>query len=328
MSNHNNHSMGLTVVITTYNRKEPLLDQLKSLEKQGQYDKYNIIVIDNHSDYDVREWLKDNLVPDFFSIIRLEVRPVNIGGTLNIVTSFLFPNTQWMWLLSDDDITTPQSLQTVLSDIEKHKDDDVCWMKYSIEGHFKPNKDFETDSITDVFKYYSTPSKGAGEFVFMSNNVYCLPRIMPVYSSLCLCLDTCMSQILLPLLAIKLNHKKVLFSSRCLTNYVQGRISYGLLRAYSRFGNVLSSDLKCSKEEINAFKNIHFFFNTGLISALAAIENNSLRNYYFKRIFISHYRLLSFRGIGCIMLYLLLKLVGGKYFLSILNNIRAFKGKI
>ena len=51
----------LTVAITTYNRKEALITQLRSLECQGLYDKYQIMIFNNCSNYDVEGVLKDAL---------------------------------------------------------------------------------------------------------------------------------------------------------------------------------------------------------------------------------------------------------------------------
>src|SRR5574344_1254415 len=97
----------LTIVITTYNRRQPLYEQLHSLEIQGQYDKYSIIVSNNCSDYDVDKWLDEKLSLDFRNIVTVHNRKYNVGSDVNIAFSFQLVETQWMWLLSDDDVTEP-----------------------------------------------------------------------------------------------------------------------------------------------------------------------------------------------------------------------------
>ena len=87
----------LTVLIPTYNRKEPLREQLRSLEVQGLWDEYEIIISDNHSNYDVKEMINESFSADFVKIIRIERRSCNVGGDLNVSLSFQLPTTEWMW---------------------------------------------------------------------------------------------------------------------------------------------------------------------------------------------------------------------------------------
>jgi len=302
----------LTVVITTYNRKEPLLQQLKSLELQGQYDKYEIIISDNHSDYDIKEWISRSLCQDFLNIVTVYVHPFNVGGDLNITLSFQLPKTKWMWLLSDDDITDPNSINTVLSDIEKHDDDDVCWLRYSISGFYKSERNVKANSLVDFFNIYQkghTP----GEMVFMANNVYRLRDLRCYLTEICKFDDTCMSQILLPLFAIKNEKKTMVLSPECLTNYVEGRASYSMLFAYMRFSNLLYvTTLPLSKREINEFKKLNFISSRRIVSYLVYVDNRKLRWEYFKKIFIAHYKLLSLKGVQALLNYCIMELISPK----------------
>lgn len=300
----------LTIVITTYNRRLPLLDQLKSIEKQGQYDDYDVIISDNHSDYDVKEWIRVNVAKEFYNIITVISRPYNIGGGLNITLSFQYPKTEWMWLLSDDDITEPGSIKVVLDDIKRHEGDEICWMKYSISGKYKSNKDCVLDNIATLFDYYSS-GHSAGELAFMSNNVYRLNYLRGYFSDICMYNDTCVTQVVLPLLAIKGENKKMELRSICLTNYTPNRISYGLLYANIRFGNLLYVlPLKLTKQEIKSFKRISFFSQGGLISSLSTIEDKRQRWELFKKVLASNYSFPSIKVLKVGSLYCLLRLIG------------------
>lgn len=312
----------LTVVITTYNRKESLIEQLNSLRCQGHYQDYCILVTDNHSDYDVKEWLESQLPPDFMSIIEVKVWPYNTGHELNASLAFMDPVTEWMWLLSDDDLTEPFSLQTILNDIEKEENKDVCWIKYSISGSI-PNKDCYANTVKEVFDYYR--DKPAGDFIFVCNNVYRLTYLRKFITNMLVYCDNCISPELLPLYAIKHDQKKVHFSPIPLTNYVAGRLSWKLIWAYSRFGNILVSDLYMSRDEILAFKKISFFSSRSLITCLSGLNGRTLRHEFFKKIFISHYTIFSLRGIKCFIFYGMLFFLGGKYWN--LQNVWWLKGK-
>ena len=294
----------LTIVITTYNRKEPLLKQLKSIESQGLFDRYEVIISDNHSDYDVKDWVESNLSSDFIKIVRVFVRPFNVGGDANITLSFQIPQTEWMWLLSDDDISEPASIQTILDDIAFHKNDDVCWIKYSISGPFKPNNDITVESITDFFKCF-TGEHSAGEMVFMSNNVYRMQDVFNHITDVSSNDITCMTQVLLPLLAVKNEKKKIQLRSIAVSNFIPDRRSYNLIYAYSRFGNLLFiKPLSLNREEIDSFKKLVFFNPRGLSYALISIEDRASRWEYFKRIILTHYGLFSINAFKSLMFYI------------------------
>lgn len=300
----------LTVLITTYNRKVPLLEQLRSLERQGQFDKYSIIVADNHSDYDIKEWLSVGLSAEFLDIVQVIRRPYNIGGDLNITLSFQYPDTEWVWLLSDDDITEPDSIQTILNDIDINYDNEICLIKYSISGEFPPNKDIVVDKISEFFNYF-TGEHSAGEMIFMSNNVYRMSDMNECFTKLCMYNFTSMSQIILPLLAMKDRHKKILLRSSRITNYVAGRISYNLAYVYLKYGNVLSVlPLYLNKEDIRAYRRLLFFSPRNLVRNLYVINDNAQRWECFKRIFISHYHFFSVNGIKVILYYVAALILG------------------
>lgn len=322
MENESNEKK-LSIVITTYNRKAPLLEQLRSIECQGHFDEYNIIVSDNNSDYDVKQWLKDSLSPAFFDIIDVISRPYNIGGDANITFSFQLPSTNWMWLLSDDDITEPNSIETVLTDIRRHNEDNICWIKYSIAGPYKANDNVVIDRISEFFRSYSN-GHISGEMYFMSNNVYRLEHLRPYFADVCAYNDTCMSQVLLPLLAVKNDGRAIELRSEPLTNYVMGGITYSYIYAYLRFGNLIYvKNLSLDKEELRAFKELTFFSPRALVITLASVEPTHLRWEYFKKIFVSHYNLISFKALLLSIYYIVMSLIGARRFLNFRGRLLA-----
>lgn len=270
----------LTVAITTYNRKEALITQLKSLECQGLYDKYQIMIFNNCSNYDVEGVLKNALSADFMDIISVYNRKYNVGGDCNIALSFLQVDTPWMWLLSDDDVTMPTSLSTVLEDMETYLD--VCWLKYSIDG-FAKFQDKKVGNLVELFDSFRTNGHMWGEFVFMSNNVYNLSNLEKVRGNILYWTMTCFSQIMGPLLAIKNKKQVMAFRSVPLTNYEAGRISYKLHYAYLNFPHMLNASLELSAKELCSF---HKMFRIGvleLILSLFEVENSAMRYEFYKQ---------------------------------------------
>lgn len=270
----------LTIAITTYNRKEALITQLRSLECQGLYDKYQIKIFNNCSNYDVEDALKSALSTDFMDIITIHNRKYNVGGDCNIALSFLQVDTPWMWLLSDDDVTTPNSLATVLDDMETYSD--VCWLKYSIDG-FAKFQDEKVDNLVDLFDSFRTNGHIWGEFVFMSNNVYNLSKLENVRGNILYWTMTCFSQIMGPMLAIKNDNQVMSFRFASLTNYEAGRISYKLHYAYLNFPHLLNASFELSDKELAAF---HKMFRIGVIELLLSlfeVDNAAMRYEFYKQ---------------------------------------------
>lgn len=264
----------LTVAITTYNRRNALIEQLRSLERQGQFDKYSITIFNNKSNYNVEETLKSALSKDFMDIVSVYDRKYNVGGDCNIALTFLQTNTQWMWLLSDDDITTPTSLQTVLEDIEHHQD--ICWLKYSIAGAFEDKK---VDNLVDVFKN----GHKFGEFLFMSNNVYQLSLMKDYLGNIMNFICTSFSQCAVPLLYIKYAHGKMMFRSSAISTYGVGPISYKYHYVHLNFPNFIGSQIDLTREEIRAFKELANESPVGLLKSLFEVDNKYLRREFFKK---------------------------------------------
>lgn len=270
----------LTVAITTYNRQEALITQLKSLESQGNFDEYLITIFNNKSDYDVEKALRSALTPAFFKIITIYNRKFNVGGDCNIALSLLQVETPWMWLLSDDDVTMPGSLEAVLNDMEIY--DDVCWLKYSIDG-FAKFQDRKINNLVDLFDSFRKDGHNWGEYVFMSNNVYNLAKLEKVRGNILYWAMTSYPQIMGPLMAIKNDGKIMAFRSTALTNYEAGRISYKLHYAFLNFPHIVNSSFELSKSELVALKRMFNIGVTGLLFSLFEVDNKAMRYEFYKQ---------------------------------------------
>ena len=318
----------LTVVIPTYNRKVPLKEQLESLQKQGHYDEYDIIISDNHSNYDVEEMINQSFPSSFTNIISIYRRPCNVGGDMNVSLSFQLPTSEWVWLLSDDDISEINSIEIILQDIKNHENDDVCWIKYSISSPFKPNIEARFDNLVDVFNYYAEVKKATGEMVFVSNNLYRMTYLEKYLTDVCVFSDTCMSQTLLPLYAIKNDRKEVIFSSKAITNFMPGRSGWSPIWAYLRFGSFLSiTTLSLTKQEIVSFKSLPFWNSRQLINSLAAVSSLSQRNVYFRKILSTNYSVFTFQYIKIKLMYIIMCLIGGNRWLKLVHYLHERRTK-
>jgi glycosyltransferase involved in cell wall biosynthesis len=166
----------LTVVIPTYNREERLINELRTIFSQPEYKNVEIVILDNHSDYDITNSLKRNFTEEELSSVELVRNPINIGMYGNISNSFMFCKTKYMWLLSDDDETLRDSIKTVLSDIENNMD--IAVFKYSI-NNFLPEEDKIISNISEFINYYRSGSHTSGTMIFISNNIFNMELLEP-----------------------------------------------------------------------------------------------------------------------------------------------------
>ncbi len=286
----------LTVVITTYNRKESLITALKSFEIQGSFDQYELIISNNCSDYNVNEWLELNLSKNFLEIITIYNRPYNVGGDINISFTFQLCKTKWMWLMSDDDKALPNSLSIVLSDIERFKD--VAHIKYSIKD-FDKLPDKYCNRFGEVLDAFITPEfkAGYGQFVFMSNNVINLDKVNTFIGLAPYHAHTCITQLIPSIFSLCKANSTWRLSSDSLTNYEPDNASYSRIYAYINFINIQLIDADLSRSEILKIRKL-FSLNgrRNIANELLAIQPCIKSRQLFYRYWTGYYSILSLRG--------------------------------
>lgn len=165
--------LNFSIYIPTFNRREKLLATLQSIFCQDEAGDVQIVLLDNHSDYDVEEVVKNAYPQRNIKIIKYLC---NIGGALNINMPFFFCETKWLWILSDDDVVKNHSLKTIFKDIEEHPDAGV--LKYSFDGYISAhNEDEEYFSLEDLAG--ETGKKKPTGLMLCSNAVYNLEILEP-----------------------------------------------------------------------------------------------------------------------------------------------------
>lgn len=145
----------LTIAIPTYNRPGKARDRV--LQIQQQTDKVSqILILDNHSDNDVEKEILDSAV--VMDNVRIVKNVVNIGGGANFCRCFELNQSDWIWVMGDDDELCDTALEDVLKVISELEDSKVGYINFGI--HMYPNEsnseitkliDFESPKWTDCF---------------------------------------------------------------------------------------------------------------------------------------------------------------------------------
>jgi glycosyltransferase involved in cell wall biosynthesis len=166
---------GLSIVIPSFNRSIQLKRLLDSIFDQNHSNLYEIIVVDNNSDYDIYDVLK-KYPKKKLRIIR---NVFNIHMASNVMSAFLHCETKWMWLISDDDVVCKDAFSIIEKKIIENSN--VCYLKFSTEGiNIGLEKNLKVNNLEEFIDYYNNDKLiRRGNLVFVSNGVFNLDKIYP-----------------------------------------------------------------------------------------------------------------------------------------------------
>ncbi|AMO93790.1 glycosyl transferase 2 family protein [Collimonas fungivorans] len=144
-------STKLAIAIPTYNRSELLDGQLNSLvplvEKYG----IPIYISDNASidstEATVKKWLQ------VYPHIIYSKNKTNIGMSRNISRVLMLPDTEYVWLLSDDDRLVPTAIEVVLKNSEFGSDLIVVNTKFDVQSNDLRVKELPDSLYDDKNKF-------------------------------------------------------------------------------------------------------------------------------------------------------------------------------
>lgn len=166
----------LTILIPTYNRKTELLRCLNSIYTQGHFEEYNIIISDNHSEYNISEAINEAFPTEFTDIITVHPWSFNTGQTHNMSACILYVDTDWCWCISDDDMFTPGSIEHGLQDISSSQD--VCAIRYSIKDSYN-HEDAIVEDIPSYIQYYEKNERLMSGELFYIGLMYNMTILKP-----------------------------------------------------------------------------------------------------------------------------------------------------
>jgi glycosyltransferase involved in cell wall biosynthesis len=167
--------MRLTVAIPTFNRNAILLQNLKLLLPQLTQE-CKLLIIDNCSDIPVAETLKKVL--DEFPAINVEImrNRVNIGANANIMRCFELCETEWLWVLGDDDPPTPHAVESILKHIRSYPQS--LYFNFLSGGYDGLHKREQPIFITGMAEFVERVDSIANIF-FLSSGVHNVRAMRP-----------------------------------------------------------------------------------------------------------------------------------------------------
>lgn len=187
----------ITIAIPTYDRNEKLIVNLNNLLPQITTQK--IIIVDNCSTIPVKNSLNELIIKYSNISIKIYSNKTNIGIAANFLRCFEYCETEWMWLLSDDDLVCDNAIEILERDVLRYYDYTFFnYLSSMVERGipyaevFPPNFPFSTDeqiNSTPKYRLESFSTIGLKDlinkidsfvnFIFVSSGVYNITKTLP-----------------------------------------------------------------------------------------------------------------------------------------------------
>ena len=163
----------LTIAIPTYNRPEPLRQTLLALRSQANED-VELVVVDNAS-IPPAEPVVDEVMAGSAWAIRVIRNAANVGMCANILRCFEVANTEWLWVLSDDDVVDPAAVETILDIVRQHPQ--LLFATCSI-----PALPIASDRLCESVDAFFQALDSIPRIIFISSSIYHRQRLVPYLS--------------------------------------------------------------------------------------------------------------------------------------------------
>lgn len=276
----------LTITIPTYNRAKQLKETLLNIFPQLT-EEVRILIIDNASEYDIEEMVSNICPKEHLNKLKIIRNKYNVGMGANFVKCFEYTNTEWMWLLADDDIVLSNAIQIILSDVNRVKSN-VALLKYS-SPIYSENKDLEVIGLESVINFIAetVPEQRFGNFLFISNSIYRISKMKEFISKGYQYAGTFASQIVILFYYLnKYKNDSVYFFKKELVHLEEIRETYSGLNV--GLGIMYSSKNIFFDISYDADKKMRKFFTL----FTSSIRNNFLELYYhgYKNNLIKDYK--------------------------------------
>lgn len=164
----------LTITIPTFDRPESLKRSVPRLLEaiRSHKDEVGLLLIDNSSTIPVSE----TVAPILAEFPDVEVKVIrnraNLGLTGNVLRCFELCETEWMWLMGDDDVIKDGALGVVLKGLEAHPD---CVFHNYVFNEWKRPQEYFSTGVSDFIEkidYFPT-------VLFMSVGIFRLDAFLP-----------------------------------------------------------------------------------------------------------------------------------------------------
>jgi len=157
----------LTIAIPTYNRKDLLLKNVKNILTHSE--ECRVLIIDNATPKFEKIDLKQelgSLYTENIGRIKFIKNKINIGGNANVLRCIEYCETEYVWILGDDDFLLI-NFEVIVKPLLRQKHD---WILFHQKDQFQPSRD--KSRVVNSLESFLESLKSINELVFCSVNIY------------------------------------------------------------------------------------------------------------------------------------------------------------
>lgn len=211
----------LTITIPTYNRAAELQAQLDRLIPQLT-PQVRCCVYDNASTDETRQ-VMEKCVAEGISYFRSSY---NGGAGRNMLRCLEECQTEWLWILGDDDAITPHAVVDLLSVIQNCE----CEFIHTSSSLCRYDSDIVISNVPELFKRSNIAS-----LLWISCGIYKMSVFRPLLKAFALSISTCGPQAALVLSMLEAQNGKILLSSASLITEIPAIPRWSSLDVIVRF---------------------------------------------------------------------------------------------
>ncbi len=221
----------LTIAIPTYNRPDRVKNTISLLLPQLT-SQVKIMVLDNCSDVNIQNHLKEQIGGNVLDKVEVMRHRVNIGGDANFQRCFELCDTPYIWMLGDDDRVQENAIELIFEELNNFKDHDLIGINFNSNCCKVERKSAVTISSTAQL---AEKLDFFGNWLFISTSIYKTEEYLKHIRYQAWGAYSMASQLVPPMLAIS-NNKTLVLSEK----YIVSNIPQDLDKKWSDFQISLS----------------------------------------------------------------------------------------
>ena len=166
-------NQNLTICMPSFNRPFKAIESVKRILPQALKKNVQIIVLDNASNEKYLTLFKKE--PDLqlalqTGVVSIRRNSVNIGMSANFLRAFEIVDTEWLWLVSDDDDIYLNAVDVIFNAINC-VGESYDFIKFS-SVRIPQFEDLPIDNIEQFIDYNAISKDNFNSFIFISNGLY------------------------------------------------------------------------------------------------------------------------------------------------------------
>lgn len=139
----------LQICIPTYNREDALVENIRRLKSFQHELDFKILIVDNATDDFSSSSLLDDLVAEGTAVVK---NPTNIGGQANVLRCFEASNSEYVWIVGDDDFLDANGIAAVLNELSLDGETDVFNFRCEAPHHLKARSQYRGELRSEFIR--------------------------------------------------------------------------------------------------------------------------------------------------------------------------------